>query len=192
VDDRQEVTLKPYVKDVAEIRQNWGTFFAIGVLLVILGTAALVFNVFTTYFSILFLGILLIISGAAQIAQSFLARKWSGLFQSLLMGILSIIVGFFCVAKPGVTAAGLTLLISTLLLVGGLFRMISSAILRFEQWGWVFFNGLVTFILGLMIFADWPVTGLWVIGMFIGIDMILSGWAWIILYWSALPESNLQ
>ncbi|MBA2369221.1 MAG: DUF308 domain-containing protein [Candidatus Protochlamydia sp.] len=174
------------------MRQNWGTFFALGILLVVLGTITVILNVFTTFISILFLGILLIISGAAQIAQSFLARKWSGLFQSLLMGILCIIVGFFCVAKPDVTAASLTLLISALLLVGGLFRMISSAILQFEKWGWVFFNGLVIVILGIMIYANWPVSALWIIGMFIGIDMILSGWAWIVLSWSARPDSRLE
>lgn len=190
MENRQNITLMPFIKDVAEIRQNWGTFFALGILLVILGTIAVIFNVFTTLFTVSFLGILLIISGAAQIAQSFLARKWSGLFLALLMGVLCIVIGFFCVAKPTVTAAALTLLISAFLLVGGAFRMVSSALLRFEQWGWIFFNGLVTFILGILIYSEWPVSGLWVLGMFIGIDMILSGWSWILLSLSARPHST--
>lgn len=186
----EEKIMTPYIRDIAEVRNNWGSFFAIGLLLIILGVIAVTFNVFTTMFSVFLLGILLIVSGAAQIAQSFLARKWSGLFLALLAGILYIVVGFFCVAKPIASATGLTLLIAAFLLIGGLFRMLTSAILRFEQWGWVFFNGLITFILGLMIYADWPVSGLWIIGMFVGIDMILSGWSWVILALTARPRSN--
>jgi uncharacterized membrane protein HdeD (DUF308 family) len=66
--------------------------------------------------------------------------------------------------------------------------MLSSVLIRFEQWGWVFFNGLITFLLGVMIYSDWPLSGLWVIGMFIGIDLILTGWSWIVL--SLAARSN--
>ncbi|MBA3722699.1 MAG: DUF308 domain-containing protein [Parachlamydiaceae bacterium] len=159
-----------------------------GIILIILGMIALSYNFFTTYYSIVVLGSLLVISGAVQIAQSFLARKWSGLFLSLLVGILYIVVGFMCLAKPTQTAMSLTLLIAAFLFIGGLFRMITSALLRFDQWGWVFFNGVITFILGIMIFSEWPISGLWVIGLFIGIDMILSGWSWVLLALTARPQ----
>ncbi|MCE2982853.1 MAG: HdeD family acid-resistance protein [Parachlamydia sp.] len=192
MDDRPHDPLVPFIRDIQEVRQNWGTFLALGILLIVLGTLAIVFNIFTTFFSILFLGGLLVVSGAAQIAQSFLARKWSGLFTSLIAGILYIIIGFFCLAKPMLTATSLTLLISAILLVGGLVRMITAGLLRFEHWGWVFFNGFVTFILGMLIYSDWPVSGLWIIGMFIGIDMLLSGWSWVILALSARPKEHFK
>ena len=57
--------------------------------------------------------------------------------------------------------------------------------MRFEHWGWVLFNGLITFVLGLMIYQQWPLAGLWIIGLFVGIDMILSGWSWLLLSLSA-------
>lgn len=184
MDTRQENRLTPYITDIAEVRKNWGFFLVLGLLLIALGATALYFNVFTTLFSVFLLGVLLIISGIAQIIQSFLARKWSGLFLSLIAGVLYIVVGFLCVTRPLLSAASLTILISAFLLVSGLARMFTSALIRFEQWGWVFFNGIVTFLLGVMIYLDWPLSGLWIIGMFVGIDMILSGWSWTILAWS--------
>lgn len=190
MENRETNKLTPYIRDISEIQNNWGSFFAIGLLLIILGSVAIYFNVFTTLFTVFFLGVLLVVSGVVQIAQSFLARRWSGLVLTLLTGILYIVVGFFCVARPLLSAASLTLLIAAFLLVGGLFRMIGSAFLQFDHWGWAFFNGLVTFILGVMIYSDWPVSGLWIIGLFVGIDMLLTGWSWLLLSLSARSQRS--
>lgn len=167
--------------EIEEVRNNWGWFFALGVLLVILGGAVISSSFYATIFSVFILGIFLIGAGIVQIVQAFLARKWSGLFLSLMLGVVYIIVGFFCAARPAVAAISLTLWIAALCFIVGIFRMLSSLILRFDEWGWVFFNGLVTFILGVLIYVEWPFSGLWIIGLFVGIDMILSGWSWILL-----------
>lgn len=173
--------LKPHLSEIEDVRRNWGWFFALGVLLIALGIGIISSAVYATLFSIIIFGFFLIGAGIVQGFQAFLARKWSGLFLSLLLSILYIVTGVLCVAQPLQTAINLTLLIALLCFIGGLFKMITSLILHFDQWGWVFFNGLVTFILGFLIYSGWPVSGLWVIGMFIGIDIILSGWSWIIL-----------
>lgn len=174
-------TLKNYVRDVEEIKRNWGWFFAMGLLLIILGAGVASFSFYSTIFSVVLLGVFLIGAGVVQIVQGFLARQWSGLFLSLLIGCLYLITGFLCVTRPGVAAMSLTLWIAAFCLIAGLFRMMASLIIRFDQWGWVFFNGFITFILGMMIYSDWPLSGLWLIGLFIGIDLILSGWSWIML-----------
>jgi uncharacterized membrane protein HdeD (DUF308 family) len=174
-----EVT--PFFGDIDNIKKKWGWFLTLGILLMILGIISITFSVFATEFSIIIFGCLLIGAGVAQIVQSFWARKWSGLFLSILLGILYLVVGFLCVAKPIASALSLTLLIAAFCFIAGLSRMIASAISRFEGWGWVFFNGLITFLLGIMIFAEWPLSGLWVIGLFVGIDMLLLGWLWVIL-----------
>jgi uncharacterized membrane protein HdeD (DUF308 family) len=67
------------------------------------------------------------------------------------------------------------------LMVGGVFRIISALADRFSGWGWVLLNGVVTLMLGILIYKGWPETGLWAIGLFIGIEMIFNGWAWIML-----------
>lgn len=175
------------------IKENWGWFFALGVLLILLGISIISSSFYATIFSIILLGIFLIGAGIVQVVQAFLARKWSGLFLSLFLGILYIVTGFLCVTKPAISAINITLWIAGFCFLIGLFKMISSLILQFEHWGWVFFNGLVTFLLGLMIYSDWPLSGLWVIGLFIGIDMILSGWSWLFLSLSARSEKqNLE
>lgn len=170
-----------HFNQIEEVRKNWTWFLALGLLLVILGGAVISSSYYATLFSMILLGVFLIAAGIVQIVQAFLARKWKGLFLSLLLGVLYLIAGFLCIAKPNLTAISLTLWIAAFCFVVGLFKMIASLVVRFDQWGWVFFNGLVTFCLGAMIYANWPLSGLWIIGLFIGIDLILSGWSWILL-----------
>lgn len=177
--ERNELT--NYFRDTEEAHKNWLWFFALGVLLVLLGIGVAGSAYYATIFSIFIFGLFLISAGIIQFVQAFLARKWSGLFLSLLLGSLYFITGILCVTKPAAAAVSITLWIAALCMIAGLFRMVAALLLRFDQWGWVFFNGAVTFILGMLIYADWPVSGFWVIGTFIGIDLILSGWTWIVL-----------
>jgi len=179
----------PYFRDIEEVRKHWGWFLALGILLILLGTAALSSAIWVTVFSVVFWGVLLIGGGIAQSIHAFWARKWSGLFLSLSLGILYIVTGLLFVAKPAASAVSLTLLIGALFVIGGLFRLLTSVILRFDHWGWVFFNGLITLALGLMILSDWPESGLWLIGLFIGVDLILSGWSWVLISLSSRPSS---
>lgn len=187
--DNQKYGLSYGFHEVGEIRRNWGGFLALGLFLILIGAAAIGFSTFATLFSVILLGGLLIASGVVQIVQSFWARRWSGLFFSLLLGILYLVTGVLCIARPASSALALTLLIAAFCFVGGLFKMINALILRFPYWGWVFFNGLVTFILGVLILSEWPVSGLWVIGLFVGIDILLLGWTWVVLALSARPKN---
>jgi uncharacterized membrane protein HdeD (DUF308 family) len=167
------------------VRENWQWFLGLGLLLIVLGAAIIGSSYYATIFSVILLGGFLIAAGAVQIVQAFMEHKWSGLFLSLFLGILYIVTGFVCVARPATAAISITLWIAAFCLIVGLFKIFSSSILRFDQWGWVFFNGIVTFLLGILIYEGWPLSGLWVIGLFIGIDLILSGWSWVILSLSA-------
>ncbi len=173
--------LSTYFRETESVRQNWGWFFVFGLLLVLLGGLVINSAFAATMFSVFFFGMLVAGAGIVQIVQAFMARKWSGLFLSLLLGILYLVTGGLCMVRPAEAAINITLLIAAFCFVSGLFKILSSLIMQFEQWGWVFFNGVITFILGLMIYHQWPISGLWVIGLFVGIDMILSGWSWILL-----------
>lgn len=166
---------------IDRIRETWGWFLTLGILLVLLGIAAIAFSYYTTIFSVVILGVILFAAGVIQIVEAFMARQWSGLFLSLLIGILYLVTGFLCMAKPGMAAIALTLWIAAFCFIAGIFRMSTALFSRFEHWGWFFFNGFVTFILGVLIFSEWPISGLWIIGLFIGIDLLLAGWTWIVL-----------
>lgn len=180
-----------YLREMVEVRKHWNWFLWLGIFLIILGSAAIIFSVFTTLFTIVILGTVLLIGGVAQVAHSFWTPNWSGFFISLLLGVLYLVIGFLTIANPALAAASLTLLIAAFFFVGGLFRMIASVAVRFDHWGWVFVNGLISFLLGYLIFAQWPISGLWVIGLFIGIDLLLIGWAWTILALSARKHHTL-
>lgn len=181
MDSRKGNGLINYFREINEVRQNWGWFLALGLLLVALGAGVISASYYATVFSVILFGAVLVVTGVVQLVQAFLARQWTGVLLSTLLGILYLVTGFLCVTNPTISAVALTLGIAGFCFIAGMFRMLISLILRFDQWGWVFFNGFITFLLGITIYADWPVSGLWLIGLFIGIDIILSGWSWILL-----------
>lgn len=170
---------------IDQIHKHWGWFLILGIGLIILGVLAIGAATMTTLLSVLLLGSLLLAGGILQIIYSFWARRWSGFFLTLLAGILYVVVGGLLVTKPVQGALGITLLLAAFYVVSGIFRMIGAAMMRFDNWGWVFFSGIISFVLGLLIWADWPISGLWILGLFIGIDLLFIGWAWVILSISA-------
>lgn len=178
-------TAKPLVGlygfSLAEFQKNRGWFLALGILLIIAGSLAIVYDVAATILSVLFFGWLLVIAGAMEAVQAFWQPRWGGLFLHLMVGILALVVGFHLVTAPETGAVVLTLVMAIYFMVIGIFRIITALAVRFPNWGWILVSGLITFILGVMIKSQWPMSGLWIIGLFIGIDMIFSGWSYIML-----------
>jgi uncharacterized membrane protein HdeD (DUF308 family) len=164
-----------------ELKRGWGWFLALGIVLVILGVVALSWAVLTTLVSAVLFGWLLLVGGVLSVVHAFLRRRWGGFFLELFAGILYAVVGLMIVGNPAEGALALTLVIAVFLMVGGLFRIITAVTARFQHWVWVLLNGVISLLLGLMIWRQWPVSGLWVIGLFIGIDMIFYGWSLIML-----------
>ncbi len=92
-----------------------------------------------------------------------------------------LVLGFLFLRDPGDALLAMALLLACVLMAGGLFRIIGSLMYQFPHWGWVFTGGAINLILGIMIWQQWPFSGLWVVGMFVGIDMIFNGWTWVML-----------
>lgn len=168
-----------YFYEIPGVQKYWRWFLAIGILLIILGALAIGFASWATEVTVIFLGFLLAGAGVLQIVNGFYAIKWTGFSLSLLLGLFYIIAGGFCIFKPMQSALSIGLLIAALLVVGGLFRLISAWHYRFDNWGWVVFNGLIAVLLGILILAEWPASAIWVIGLFVGIDLILMGLYWV-------------
>ncbi len=176
---RKNSTIVVNFYELPDARKYWGWFLGLGILLVILGALSIGFANWATEFTVILLGLLLLGAGIVQISSGFYARKWSGYSLSLLLGLFYIIAGGFCIFKPVQSALSISLLIAALLVVGGLFRLISALSYRFNNWGWVVFNGLIAVLLGFLILAEWPASAVWVIGVFVGIDLLLIGSYWI-------------
>ncbi|MDB6020583.1 MAG: uncharacterized protein JWQ04_440 [Pedosphaera sp.] len=163
------------------IKKHMALFIALGVALIVLGSVAIIAAVATTLISVMVFGWLLLIGGIIQSVHSFWVRPWSGLLLQLLIGILNIIVGLLIVANPGASALALTLLMAAFFTVGGVFRIVTAADEHFPGRGWALLSGLINILLGILIWAQWPSSAFWVIGMFIGIDLIFTGWWFIAL-----------
>ena len=163
------------------VRKNWGWFLALGIVQIVAGMLAVAFAVTATLASVVTLGILLLIAAGAQTAAAIWARGWGGFFLSLLIGVLYAVTGFLTLQHPLLAAEGLTLMLAAAFIVGGVFRITIALVERFPSWGWVLLNGAITVLLGIAIWQQWPESGLWVLGLFVGIDLIVNGVTWSVL-----------
>jgi uncharacterized membrane protein HdeD (DUF308 family) len=167
--------------ELEELRPRWGWFLALGIGLVIVGTIALFVMPAATMGTVLVLGWLLVISGVVEAIQAFRMRRWGGIFLHLLAGILGILIGLLVVTHPVAGALAWTLLFASFFAVIGLFRLIAAIRLKFPNWGWAVFDGAITLILGILLWVQWPWSGLWFLGFAVGVSLILRGWSYVML-----------
>ena len=173
--------LSGVAEDLQELRRNWGWFLVLGIALIALGVAAIGLSCVATLATVMTFGILVLVGGCVEVVSSFWARNWGGFFLHVLAGILYAVIGFLMLTRPVAAAAGLTLMLAALFFVGGMFRIIAALGHRFHGWSWVLLNGIITVVLGAMIWQGWPETAFWVIGMFLGIDLVFDGMSWVML-----------
>lgn len=177
--------------EVLGIGRNWGWLFLWGVLLVLLGIFAISTATLTTKISILILGVLLVIGGIIAVIDAFTTwwGKGGGFFSHLLMGILYIIAGVMLIESPMLGSISITLILGIFYVILGIYNIIYSVSARVLNWGWSLFNGIITLLLGILILEHWPASGLFFIGLFVGIDLLFFGWASIM---NALAARNLR
>ena len=162
-----------------QVRKSWTWFLSFGLLLLILGIVCVAKAQTATTFSIFALGWVLTISGAFWLINAFRALSWHGFFLYLLNAIIRLVTGYLLLRHPDAGAAGVTMVLATLFIVGGLFRMSAASMMRFPRWGWSALSGLISFGLGVFLLASWPSASTFFIGMLIGIDLICDGAALI-------------
>ncbi len=168
---------------IQQAHRMWGWYLALGILLICLGVYAIVNDIAASFVAVGVLGILLIVAGFAQLIFAFMARGAGHVILLLLMGALDIIVGSMLIQHPELGALFLTLLLSVLFVFGGIYRFVAALWLQFPQYGWVAFSGLVTLALGVLLWTSWPVSGLWFIGIAVGVNFIFAGLAWSTMAW---------
>lgn len=181
METRDNIPLSSLPTGLHELRRNWGWLLALGIGLIILGIIALVDSVGFTVVSMVFFGWILLIAGIIEAVQTFRHRRSGHLFLHLLNAVLSIIVGLLLLRHPLAGAIVFTLLMAAYFTVAGIFRIVAALAVRVPHWGWALVDGIVTLILGILVWTQWPVSGLWVIGLFIGIDLIFAGWSEVML-----------
>jgi len=164
-----------------ELRRSWGWYLVLGIALVALGAIAIGSAFLMTIASVFFFGWILLIGGVMEVVHAFWHKRWAGFFLDLLTGILYVVAGWMMITNPQESALLLTLLIAMFLVFQGVFRIVAALAVRYPHWGWVLLDGVVSLLLGVLIWRRWPVSGLWVIGLFVGIEMLLNGWSLVML-----------
>ena len=165
---------------LAPLRAKSGWIVALGVVYVIAGFIALGSVVFATVVTVFVVGVMMLIAGVAEVINAFQIKTWGKFLFWLLLGALYIVAGFVTFENPLLAAALLTLLLGFSLLASGAMRIVLAFSMKDEMpWIGVAVSGVITFLLGLIILAHWPVSGLYILGLFLGIDLIIAGIGWI-------------
>src|SRR5262245_10642814 len=154
-----------------------GVFFLIGALLILLGLIAIVCSFVAGLAAVVLWGCLLLVSGVIHGIAVFQARGWSGAFLHLLMAVLGVVIGIFCLNHPAEALVALTELIAIFLVVGGLFRIFGGLLMHPSGWLWTVLSGVVGLLLGLMVWKQLPFSAEWLVGTFVGIDLMFQGFS---------------
>lgn len=169
------------VQATPEMIHSWGWLLAFGIVLAVLGVAAVIRSFSATIASMMFFGWMLLFAGVVEFVNAFMVGHWAGFFLHLLAAILLVVTGFLLVIRPLISAEVATLVMSMFFLIGGLYQFIASICTHLPGWGWQALSGVISSLMGILLLAQWPLSGLWAIGLFIGIDLIFAGWAWVAL-----------
>jgi uncharacterized membrane protein HdeD (DUF308 family) len=166
--------------DTAPLRAKWGWIVALGVIYLLAGLVALGSVAMATVASVLVVGLMMIVAGVAEVVSAFQIKSWGKFLLWVLLGALYIIAGFVTFANPLLAAVLLTLILGASLVASGIMRIILAFGMKREApWIWVALSGGITLLLGLLILARWPVSSLYILGLFLGIDLIMAGAGWI-------------
>ena len=158
-----------------ELHRHWALFLSVGVALMALGIVATLTAGLSTIVAVDFFGWILVIAGAGVTIHAFWAKRWSGFFLQLLSGLLYLVAGWMLATHGELSAIALTLVIAISFVVQGAFRIGAALSTRIDGWDGLLVSGIITLLLGLMIWNEWPLSGVWVIGLFVGIDMFFYG-----------------
>jgi uncharacterized membrane protein HdeD (DUF308 family) len=173
--------------ELARLRKDWWCLLLLGILLVVGGMAAIVYPCYTSVGVVVFFGAVLMVSGIATIISAFWAGRWGGFFVQILVGLLYAVAGYVITDAPLESTALMTLMLAGFFVVAGGFRIVTALVDKYPQWGWALLNGIVTLLVGLVIFRsfrlfpDEPDKIFWIIGLLVGVELLFNGWTWIML-----------
>ena len=159
-----------------KIKQHSFWYIVQSGLMILAGILALIFPVISSFAIVLFLGWLLIFSGILQAISLIDARHVPHFWLQLVSVVLSVLVGIMFLRNPGAGLLTLTLLLIVFFMVEGISKVIFSLTIRpFPNWGWVLASGVISILLAFYLWANTPVTAIWLLGVLLGIELICEG-----------------
>lgn len=170
-----------YVQTMKQLKENSGWYMLLGIAFIIMGTLAVLFSTVSTVFSMFYLGIALIVFSVFEGIHAWHMRDWGNFFLHLFLAVLYAAGGVFVLYNPMLNAITLTLVLAAFFFFSGITKIIVALSRNLPHKTWLIVNGAVSILLGALVWLQWPSSGLWVIGMFVGIDAILAGWSLVML-----------
>jgi uncharacterized membrane protein HdeD (DUF308 family) len=159
------------------IQAHWKLFLFQGILMLFLGMLAVALpNIFTLEIELL-VGWLFIVGGFFRAAAIFSKRHMPGFWWSLLSAVLAVVLGALLIARPLQGVITLTIVMTALFVIEGVAAVFVALEYRryLRNWSWTLFSGLVNLGLAFLIWQGWPSTAAWVIGLYVGVNMIFLG-----------------
>lgn len=164
------------------IAEKWGLFLALGIALIVVGFAAIVFPFLSTLLFKVFLGWLFMIGGMFMIIHAFSAQGWQGFLWSLLIGILYLLAGGYLAFFLFTGLIALAILLAILFLAEGVFEVIMAFRVRpHEGWGFLLLSGIAALAVGVIIALGLPGSAEWALGLLVGINLLFTGWSYVFL-----------
>jgi uncharacterized membrane protein HdeD (DUF308 family) len=165
---------------VEVLRDRWGWIVGIGIAMSVCGLLALGNTMVATFAVVAFAGSMMIVSGIIEIAHGFNMKTWGRFFLWIVIGLLYVAAGIITVTAAPQAAVLLTLLVGAAFVASGIVRIVLAFQMREgTPWIWAAASGLITALLGVMILAQWPFSGLYVLGLFLGVDLLFAGASWV-------------
>jgi uncharacterized membrane protein HdeD (DUF308 family) len=166
----------------SSLHEHWVLFLVEGIVLVILGVAAIIIPPIATLAVAIFIGWLFLISGIVGLVTTFWMKNAPGFWWSLLSAVLGIVAGGVLLLWPVSGAVSLTLVLIVFFIVEGVATIMFALDHKRElsgQWLWMVASGIVDLVLAGIIFAGLPQSAAWAIGLLVGINLLFGGWAMI-------------
>jgi uncharacterized membrane protein HdeD (DUF308 family) len=162
------------------VASKWGWFVALGLVLIVAGAFALGDTVALTLLSVVFIGAMLLVGGIFQIVHAFMTKTWTAFLLNLVCGAAYVAGGLVIMAEPVEGSIFLTLLLAAALVVGAALR-ITMALQHREMAGWwvMLLGGVLSLVVGVVLVATLPWSGLWVLGTLIAIELLVQGVTWL-------------
>jgi uncharacterized membrane protein HdeD (DUF308 family) len=162
----------------AAVHEHWKAFLIEGVLLVILGIAAMIVPPLASLAVTIFLGWMFLISGVAGLALTFWARQMPGFWWSLLSAVLGIAAGIILLAQPVQGTLTLTIVVGAYFLAEGVATIMYALEHRrelSERWSWLLVAGIMDLLIAAVIIVGLPGSALWAVGLLVGINLLFGG-----------------
>ncbi|MEJ6540036.1 MAG: HdeD family acid-resistance protein, partial [Halioglobus sp.] len=171
-----------------ELKKHWAWMLSLGIVMLILGVIGLGMTVLFNEIVVMYFGFLLLFGSGVQLMQAFRAEAWKGRVWHVLIALVYIVGGIIAITEPVIAGMTLALLIAWTLIVIGVLRLFMALQMRGANgWLWTLLGGVLSVVLGVMIINEWPQSGLWVIGLFVAIEILFAGWSQIMI---ALAAKN--